>query len=139
MPYCTETDVKLAIPEADLVQLTDDSDAGVVDSDVVTRAIADADAEIDSYIGVKHGLPLASTPAIIRRISVDIAIHNLYQRRQGPPEFRAKKYENAIAILWKIASGDLKIGTSDDKNVAVPGLLSSSPSRVFSRDDLDGY
>lgn len=137
--YCAEADIIMAIPEADIVQLTDDSDAGVVDSDVVERAIEDADAEIDSYIGVKHELPLASTPAMIKRLSVDIAIFNLYHRRLGPPEFRAKKYENAIKILEKISSGDLKLGTADDTTVAIPGLLSSSPSRVFSRDDLDGY
>ncbi len=140
MGYCTEADIKLQIAEADLIQLTDDADTGEVDSANVARAIEDADAEIDGYLGMRHALPLSSTPAIIRRLSVEIAIHNLYARRQGPPDFRAKRYDAAIRMLEKIAEGSICLGAEDDSSPApIPGLLSSNPERIFTRDELDGF
>jgi phage gp36-like protein len=74
MAYCTETDIKLQIDDDILVQLTDDDDAGVIDSDIIVRSIADADAEIDSYCGTKYDVPFSTVPIMIRKISVDLSI-----------------------------------------------------------------
>ena len=88
MAYCTQSDLLEQISEDDMIQLTDDADAGNVDDDVVTRAIADADAEIDSYCGTKYDVPFSTVPVMVRKLSVDMSIYNLYARRQGAPEDR---------------------------------------------------
>lgn len=110
MSYATQADILEQLDEDILVQLTDDADAGVVDADMVTRAIADADAEIDGYCGTRYDVPFTSVPAMIRKISVDIAIYNLYARRKGTPEDRQKRYENAVRFLNNVSKGVITLG-----------------------------
>jgi len=83
MAYSTQADILEQLSEAHLIQLTDDAGAGTVDADVVSRAIADADAEIDSYCATKYDTPFTTVPAVIRKLSVDMAIYNVYARRMA--------------------------------------------------------
>ena len=75
MPYATQADILDQLDEDILIQLTDDADTGDVVDDVVTRAIADADAEIDGYCGKRYSVPFDTVPPIIRKFAVDIAIY----------------------------------------------------------------
>ena len=135
MAYCTETDIKLQIDDDILVQLTDDDDAGVIDSDIIARSIADADAEIDSYCGTKYDVPFSVVPIMIRKISVDLSICNLYARRQGSPEDRKKRCDEAISFLKDISKGIASLGgdgpSADDD--AGPEATTVKSDRVFSR------
>lgn len=135
MAYCTQSDLLEQISQDVLIQLTDDDDAGIIDSDVVTRAIADADAEIDSYCGTKYDVPFSTTPVMIRKLSVDIAIYNLYGRRQGAPDDRKERYDDAISFLKDIAKGIASLGgdapSNDDD--AGPEVTTVKSDRVFSR------
>ena len=141
MAYCTQDDILEQLDEDILIQLTDDADAGVVDSDKVTRAIADADAEIDSYCGVRNSVPFTTVPARIRMLSVDIAIYNLYARRKGAPENRKERYDNAIRYLKDVSTGKASLGANDPDT---PPLDSHTPeitqsTRIFTRDKLTGF
>jgi len=114
MPYSTISDVQDQLSEAELIGLTDDAAAGAVDTDVVARAIADADEEIDGYAGSRTKVPLSPVPGIIRKYSVDVAIYNLYARRQNSiPEIREKRYDNAVKFLAKVATGAITLGADD--------------------------
>ena len=110
MSYCTQADILEQLDEDVLIQLTDDDDLGAVDSDAVTRAIADADAEIDSYCGTRHTLPFSPVPVMVRKLSVDLAIYNLYARRRGVSEERQKRYDNAIRFLQDVSRGRVTLG-----------------------------
>src|SRR3990167_4705560 len=111
MPYSTLTDMKKLIPETAIIQLTDDENVGSVNQARVDEAIAQADAEIDSYCGGRYTVPFTTVPDICRKISVDIAIYNLYSRRvEEIPETRAERYKNAMRQLEGIASGKITIG-----------------------------
>ena len=120
----------------DVTDLSDDSGVGALDSDVVARAIDDADAEIDGYLGSRYSLPLASTPAILRKLSVDVAIYNLYSRRGNTiPEIRTARYEKAMTLLDGIRAGDVSLGASspsadDDTG---PAATTYKADRIFSR------
>lgn len=134
MAYCIQSDLLEQIDEDKLIQLTDDADAGTVDADVVTRAIADADAEIDSYCGSRYDVPFTTVPAIIRKTSVDIAIYNLYARRKGPPDDRQKRYDNAVRFLRDVSRGLVSLGadapsTDDDSG---PETTTTKSDRAFS-------
>ena len=135
MAYCTKTDILEQIEEDVLIQLTDDDDAGVVDEGKVTRAIADADAEIDSYCGTKYDVPFSTVPVMIRKMSVDISIYNLYARRRGAPDDRKKRYDAAISFLKDVSRGIASLGgdgpSADDDSG--PEATTVKSDRVFSR------
>jgi len=111
MAYCTQADILEQLDEDVLIQLTDDDDIGAVDADMVTRAIADADALIDSYCGARYDVPLSPVPNIIRKCSVDLAICNLYARRKGVSEDREKRCKAAVGYLKDVSTGKATLGT----------------------------
>lgn len=140
MPYSTLADIREAIDETRLVQLTDDAKTGEVDESIVSRAIEDADREIDGYVGSRHAVPLAPVPAIIRKFSVDLAITNLYARREKENDARTRRYDNAIAFLKQVALGKIALGADDPEGNPpasdAPRFSSENPPRLFSRDTM---
>jgi phage gp36-like protein/phage gp37-like protein len=107
MAYRTQTDLEEQISQTELVELTDDAGSGAVDTSALNRAIADADAEIDSYCGGRYAMPFSPVPVIIRKFSVDMAIYNLFARRSvlKIPEDRQKRYDNAVRFFRDLAKG----------------------------------
>jgi len=135
MAYSTQTDIEEQISQEELVELTDDSGGGGVSASVVERAIADADAEIDSYCAVRYSVPFDPVPAIIRKISVDIAIYHLFSRRSviKVPEERQKRYDNAIRFLRDVSRGLISLG-ADTPSEPVTGKVQTTRTkddRVF--------
>lgn len=106
MSYCTQTDILLQIPEAIIARLTDDSASlsPSIDSDKVTRAIADADALIDSYCESSYTVPFETVPDLIRKISVDLSIYNLYSRKESIPAERKERHTTALTLLDEVAT-----------------------------------
>lgn len=141
MPYCTQSDILEQISLKELVQLTDDANQGIVDASVVARAIADADAEIDSYAASRYSLPFSPVPAMIRKVSVDIAICNLFSHRRGIPDNRKQRYENDVRFLKSVAAGDVTLGSDSPSGSSDDGIEASSSAddRIFTREKLAGY
>ena len=142
MPYSTYNDIKKMIPELALINLTDDTDTGVANQDDIAEAIAQADAEIDTYCGARFHTPFAAVPDVIRKTSVDIAIYNLYSRRaEKIPETRVDRYKNAVRILEHISKGEISIGIDPEPAKSSHGSPESNKrlnDRVFTRDRLRG-
>jgi len=141
MPYSTLEDILEQLDEDTLVGLSDDQDTGQIDESVVNRAISDADAEIDSYCGSRYSVPLSPVPPIIRKISVDIAIYNLFSRRDAPPEERRNRYKDAVEFLKQVAMGRASLGQDDPDSTPAPAerpIITSSP-KIFSRDSLKDW
>ncbi len=114
MSYCDLDDIKLRKSDKVLEELTqDDSASGEINSDRVDAAIADADLLIDTYIGGVYTLPLADTPVLINKLSVDISIYNLYNIRYDNelPKQVKDSYDEALDLLGKIR--DCAIELSD--------------------------
>ncbi|MDO9069325.1 MAG: DUF1320 domain-containing protein [Deltaproteobacteria bacterium] len=138
--YATLDDLKKQLPEDLLINLTDDGGSGIIDTTVTDAALETADVEIDGYLGARYDLQLSPVPAIIAKQAVDIAIYNLYARRQGPPEHWQKRYDNTIRFLERIADGKISLG-QDSSGEVVPTTDSSmavTPERLFSRDSMKG-
>lgn len=112
MPYCTVDDIKKSIPEANIIQLTDDAGTGVIDQTKVNEAIAYADQLIDGYLRGRYSLPLNPVPGLVNKLSVDLAIFHLYSRRfeLEMPESMMAKYKNAIKLLEQIQKGLVLLG-----------------------------
>jgi phage gp36-like protein len=141
--YSTLDDIKKLLPEETIIQLTDDAGIEDVNEGMVTEAIAQADAEIDSYCGIKYSVPFATVPDIVKKISVDIAIYNLYSRRvEEIPETRAERYKNAIRQLEGISKGIISIGESPEPAVPTQGAAEVNKTendRIFTRDKMEGF
>jgi len=141
MAYCTKADILEQLDEDELIGLTDDNDLGAVDDGKVDRAIADADAEIDGYCGKRYSVPFSPVPAILRKISVELAVVNLFARRRGVPEDRRKRYEDMIRFLRDVAKGLVSLGAGDPdsppSDADKPQIASGE--RIFTREKLEGF
>lgn len=141
MAYAVLSDLLESIDESELIGLTDDDGAGVIDESVVARAIADAESEINGYAGSRHRVPFDPTPPLVRRLAVVIAVYNLdTRRRAGQPE-RRKRYEDAITYLKGVARGENSLGESDADGTPSPShkprIVSAPP--IFGRDDMESW
>ena len=112
MAYSNLDDLKLSLPATQIAQLTDDSVGAVIDTNVVDRAIADADAFIDLCCGARYSTPMGGTH-LLRSWSVILAVYNLYQRRKGAPKERLQDRENVIKTLLEIKEGKLSLADID--------------------------
>jgi len=140
MAYCTEDDLIKMISPSELAELTVES-GEVPDSLIIAEAISKAEAEIDSYLGVRYVVPLASPPARVKALAVDLAIYHLYSRRSVAPPVRQQKYEAVVAFLKQVAAGQaVIIGPQGElPTVAKEVTDATSATRVFSRDTLPDW
>ncbi len=143
MAYSTLDDIKKLLPEETIIQLTDDENLGVVNQGRVDEAIAQADAEINSYCASKYTVPFTTVPAIAKKISVDLAIYNLYSRKVDIiPETRAERYKNAIRQLEGISKGTISLGVDPAPAATTEGgaeTNTTTSDRTFTKDSMEGF
>jgi len=145
MSYSLKADILTEISEEELIQLTDDESAGIVNEVRVTAAIAKADRLIDSYCGQVETVPFTTIPDIIKEHSITIAIYYLYSRRGVVPEIRKENYKDAIAHLKDIATGKAVIGATtegeydDEIKASGPEDEITGENRIITKDKLENY
>ncbi|MDH5542999.1 MAG: DUF1320 domain-containing protein [Nitrospinota bacterium] len=143
MAYSTEADLKERVDEALLIQLTDRSGSGVVDTALVSAAIEDADALINGFISPVYQVPLSPVPRIVKEYSASIAIYklHLYRSVEGP----AWKDAYKMAISFFSLVGERKVALEGVVDKPSPsGVLASSvgytaEERKFSRTKLSEW
>jgi phage gp36-like protein len=144
MSYAAPQDMMNRYPNRDLVQLTnDDPTATTVNTTVLQQALDDASAEIDGYLGGRFTLPLTDPPEVLNRVASDIAMYRLQALRPLHDISDARqRYEDAIAMLSKVAAGELTLGIAADGNetaISPVAEIIQGPERVFSRGTLKGF
>lgn len=140
MTYATQADLIDRFGETELAQRTNRVDGLTIDAVVLARALADADAEIDSHLATRFALPLATTPSVLVRLGADIARYRLYD--DGVPETVRQRYEDAVKMLKLMAEGKVQLAGSTVLPVATGGgqaVAVKTPERVFSAAVLQGY
>ena len=140
MAYATLQEIIDRYGEDDLLMAADRDGDDEVDTAAVDRALADASAEIDTYLAARYNLPLPHTPAVLQRLCVDITLYRLAFNAVGNTEERRQRYDDAVALLVRISKGDVSLGVSTE---ATPpskgnGVVISGPGRRFSRDTMEG-
>lgn len=108
--YCTQSDLVARFGEAEMIGLTDRTNAGTIDAAIVAGAIGKASDLIDGYIGGRYALPLASTPPLLKGFCEDLARHALYTVER-PKNVDAAR-DAAIAYLKDVATGRASLGTA---------------------------
>lgn len=137
MSYCTVSQVLAAMDPVSMAQLTDDIGALDITTERIDEAIAAASAEIDSYLAMVTTLPLTTTPVLLVRISVQIALYHLFLRRnQGA--YREVEYQNCRSWLRDIAAGKVTLGLPA---TAAPtgGVDYDGFERVYTEDVLEEF
>lgn len=143
MPYASLDQLKAVIPPRDLELLTDFEQSGTPSDDRLVRALDDATAEINSYIGkVVMSLPLAEPPHILTVLCRDLAMHRLYVNLGHDMTTYQRLRKDAIETLRDIKDGKTAIGDDGDgpSELTSPGVaMTDGPERLFTRDSLRGY
>jgi len=142
--YAQAQDIIDRFPHRDLVQLTnEDPAATTLNAAVLGRALEDASAEIDSYLEGRFKLPLADPPAVLERLAIEIAMYRLQALRPLHDLKDARqRYEDAIAMLRRVGSGEISLGLSPAGSTAprsAPDEVDEGPRRVFGRNKLKGF
>jgi len=143
MAYATLTELLERLDEQTVILLSDDTLSGEVNSDAVERAFADADTEIDSYIGSRYAVPVNPVPALLQRLSLDLAIEGLYTRRPhvDTPEAVVRAAKNARALLAQIAANKADIpgiAEADTCGTTAAGASFVAGDRLFTRTTMRG-
>ncbi|MDQ0454651.1 gp436 family protein [Rhizobium paknamense] len=145
MAYCTKQDLIERFGERELIQLTDRATppAGAMDDTIIARAIADATALADGYIGKAYSLPLVTVPEVLVKLTADVARYYLHFKgveRDSPIQ---RSHDQALSYFRDVARGIVQlIETETGETPPVSGggqVKVVAPDRTFSRKTLKGY
>lgn len=142
MTYVTKQGLVDRFGERELIQLTDRTNMPpreIIDVPV-TRAIGDAVALVDSYIGKRYGLPLQVIPPVLEKNAADIARYYLHGEAAGEDSIVTRNFEAAITWLKDVSKGTVLIDVGGEvPGQAGGGSIKANPStRVMRRDTLKG-
>lgn len=140
--YCTLEELKNAITEDVLAQLTDDENGTVINETIVNDIITSSSTLIDGYLRGRYSLPLSGGQDIIKSIAITISHYKLKERRNKTSEADNKKYDEAISRLKDIAKGViiLQVSDADTTTVSPPRFIKiSAPDKLITDDFLNNF
>lgn len=140
MTYATLEQLTERYGEGLLVQITDRGEVptGVVDIEAVNRALANADAYINGYMG-RYSLPFAAVPDPLPDLAQAIAIYRLHRFKPDPKI--EDEYKDAKQALRDIASGLVKLSAEGAEPGGAPGsgVRMTDRERPFTAQNLKGF
>lgn len=105
MSYATQADLIERYGTEEITEVSGDG-SGTLDSVRVTRALTDAEAEIDASLVGRYALPLAEVPPLLKRLACELAREGLYL---GPaPKHIEERAKQARVLLASIAAGKMR-------------------------------
>lgn len=138
--YASALDIEQRLDPKHLAELADEDNDGMPDDDLLEAAIADADALIDTYLCALYETPLESPPAIVRKLSADIAIAGLFaRRREAHSPVHSERARDAVDLLRRIAGGELALAGVARTSRAGLDSTTSGVEATFDRDSLGAY
>jgi len=139
--YCSISDIENHLNKETLLLLADDDKNGIIDDEIVEAAIRHSDSIIDSFIRNRFSVPFSLVPDLIRTISTDLAIGNLFARCPLiAGNVVREKYIDAIRTLSRLADGEIELG-ADIQPVKrnLPESSSSPEEKLFSHNTLEPF
>jgi len=145
MSYASNADLEERLGSSVYVQLTDDAGTSEADEDKVAEALGGAEGEVNSYLGRRVAVPVATNgapqlSAVLKSVTLDLAAYRLHGRRPPVPADVRYRYESAVQWLQRVASGAAVLPSAAelDGNAAlgISGEVTGSP-RVMSREELE--
>ena len=123
MDYATVADMLARFGERELIALTDKDENAAIQPARIERALADAQALVDGYVGVVYRLPLKgcvkpqtapgaaieyAPPPQLTRIACDVARYYLHDDL-APEHEVFRRYTDATRQLKAIAAGEAQL------------------------------
>lgn len=136
MTYASAQDMSDRFGDASLILLTDRVNGAAIDTQVLAKALADADAQINSYISTRYTIPVTPTPAALIPVACNLAYYSLYPT--GAPEAVKTNRDEAIALLRDVSTGRAGLGLGGPAATTSPsaGIQVATGDRVMTRDNL---
>lgn len=139
MPYVTLAQMTARFGEQEMIELTNlhSPDETTINVTAFNAAALDAEAEIDSYVGIVADLPLASIPLVLAGKAADVTRY--YLDTLDPRDDVRQRYEDAVEWLKLLAAGKVHLGLTDTGEDAPPsGLLRVSTAKpIYNRATID--
>ncbi|MBB4018229.1 phage gp36-like protein [Chelatococcus caeni] len=135
MTYATAADIDETYGSSLLDLVADPDNTGERDEAAIARAIEDATAIVNGYVSARHQLPLSSVPAVLRTLTMDLAVHRLASRPGQMTEEIENRAERAHKMLEAIGAGRAGLGlptpAPEAQSSDAPVLI--APPRRFTR------
>lgn len=130
--YATAADLEARMQARLIAELSGSADGQPLAARV-DQALADASAEIDSYLAARFAVPLAPVPTVLTRVCCDIAIYRLFEAaRDEDVKDARRRYDDAIKWLTGVADGDLTLD-APEKPPAADGTGGGDGAAVLLR------
>lgn len=140
MAYSTYDDLIMKIAESALISLSNDVSGATSADDVnIAEAIATADAEIDSYVGLVTAVPMSPIPPLLTDLSAKMAIWNLHLRKYFNSEIWLVTYQACQRILLRIAEGKLQLNTNTGLIDATDLVIATTRVQKFTQATWDTF
>jgi phage gp36-like protein len=137
MTYCSQDDLQDRLGAEELARLADLDGDGTPDPGVIARALADADATIDSYLGRRYALPVASpdgsTPAVVRTRAMNLAVYFLKLGRDSVTDDVRDQHAEDMRWLERASLGRAALGEAVALPADTGGARVDSRPRLFGR------
>ncbi len=141
MTYATQLNLTDRFGERMLIDLTDRAEVatGLIDVDVIDRALADTDAFIDGYLAARYVLPVATVPDLLVDLAQAIAIYKLHVYAPDPKI--EEDYKQAIRTLKDISTGAvrLSIAGAEPEGTGGSGVRITDRERPLTAQNLKGF
>jgi len=141
--YASRADVVLAAGgEARLLQITDFDGDGLEDSGIVTDAVDEAEAQINTYARKRFATPFDPVPESIRRLAANLAVYVLKARRDALTESDDRLQDARLDWLAMLANGKVDPGISPAPAASphnAPSTTDRPSSKAISRENLEGF
>lgn len=143
MPYATSDDLVAAFGQDQLLLLADRDNDGVLDADVIERALTGASSIVDLAVRGTYALPLSPVDQVIVDITCDLARTALFGKGTQVPQEVLDRDKAARDLLKQIASGTMILSaaaaSASDPLPAGNTVESAGDDPVFTSDSLKGF
>jgi phage gp36-like protein len=119
MGYATKTDVDDLYGTDLLVRVADYNRDGVPDQDVIDRGLQASDEICNAYLSSQYSLPVSPVPGVVKNCAIDIAVYKMALGRGARTDEMRVRYEDALSMLDKIATGKIGLGLLPTTKLAV--------------------
>ncbi|AZQ10159.1 gp436 family protein [Shewanella khirikhana] len=139
--YATKQDL-IDRDESMLWNFAIDRTTGELNDTYIDQALAQADEEIDSFLGRRYQLPLPTVPGILNKIAITIAFYWLADRDNQATNLLEDRYKMQLDTLREIATGKRELGLPTLEAPAESSVgkveLVQDNERLFTRKSLGG-
>ncbi len=144
MVYITNSDIAQRVGATAYTHLADDDGDGMADEGVVTAIRAAAQGEVDSYLAMRHRVPIdveayPELAGLLASITLDVAELRLRERRPPVAAEARTRAERAREWLAAVAAGRLTLPSLSPLPVAGVTATILGDERVLSADELAGF